>query len=363
MSGGGSTVDDSKVVDVEGEDTQKETEVMPRWATARADPKLLSEEEASGDEADRVQPMLPVEEDTTAGGRTAAAQAEDAAADAVAERQQTSDPNDAEEQFLSEHRQAMKPLWGQIVDDFVTFGETAGRFLSEDQIVSIVHEAYDQALKTAQSVKDMKVFKKIDRREFTRLLHSNALKSYEAVAGSAEGTTDYLSFCEMMAPDSLSRRGFQLFCALRERTSKGVCVAELQHAMMLGRIAPDYIAALSGFPELKYPSTVEEPVRQRILFSQILASLERVAAASNPKHSDPKRELERGLQASCDAVKAAVAASPQKIKAQYSTAQTVQTVLPWVTVSSLRVVTPKAPLIPAGEDENEEEEIYSRKKQ
>jgi len=308
VSKGGSTVDDSKVVDVEGENTQKETEVMPNRATARAAPNLFSEEEASGDEADRVQPMLSVEEDTTAGCRTAVAHApasvlaedllpEDAAADAVAERPQTSDPNDAEEQFLSKHRQAMKPLWGQIVDDFVTLGETAGRFLSEDQIVSIVHEAYDRALKTARSVKDMRGFTKIDRREFPRLL-----QSYEAVAGSAEGTTDYLSFCEMMAPDLLSRRAFRLFCSLRETTSKGVCVAELQHALMLGRIAPDYIAALSGFPTLEYPSTVEEPVRQRIPFSHIIASLERVAAASNPKHSNPKRELERDLQASCDAM-------------------------------------------------------------
>jgi cysteine-rich repeat protein len=310
VSKDGSTVDDSTVVDVEGENTQKETEVMPNRATARAAPNLLSEEKASGDEADRVQPMLSVEEDTTAGGRTAAAHApasvlaedlellpEDAAADAVAERPQTSDPNEAEEQFLSEHRQAMKPLWGQIVDDFVTLGETEGRFLSEDQIVSIVHEAYDRALKTARSVEDMRGFTKIDRREFPRLL-----QSYEAVACSAEGTTDYLSFCEMMAPDLLSRRAFQLFCALRETTSKGVCVAELQHALMLGRIAPDYIAALSGFPELDYPSTVEEPVRQRIPFSHIIASLERVAAASNPKHSDPKRELERDLQASRDAM-------------------------------------------------------------
>jgi cysteine-rich repeat protein len=312
VSKGGSTVDDSKDVDVKGENTQKETELLPKRATARAAPKLLSEEEASGDEADRVQPMLPVEEDTTASGRTAAEHApasvlaEDLellpAEDAVAERQQTSDPNDAGEQFLSEHRQAMKPLWGQIVDDFVTLGETAGRFLSEDQIVSIVHEAYDRALKTARSVEDMKGFIKIDQREFPRLLQSYALQSHEAVAGSAEGTTDYLSFCEMMAPDLLSRRAFQLFCALRETTSKGVCVAELQHALMLGRIAPDYIAALSGFPELKYPSAVEEPVRERILFSQILASLECVAAASNPKHSDPKRELERDLQASCDAI-------------------------------------------------------------
>jgi cysteine-rich repeat protein len=305
----GSTVDDSKVVDVEGENMQKETEVMPKWATTRAPPKLLSEEEASGYESDRVKPMLPVEEDTTAGGRTAEAHApasalaedlELPAEDAVAERQQTSDPNDVEELF--EQRQAMKPLWGQIVDDFVTLGETAGRFLSEDQIVSIVHEAYDRALKTARSVGDMKGFIKIDQSEFPRLLQSYALQSYEAVAGSAEGTTDYRSFCEMMAPDLLSRRAFLLFCALRETTSKGVCVAELQHALMLGHIAPDYIAALSGFPELKYPSTVEEPVRQRILFSQILASLEHVAAASNPKHSDPRRELERCLQASCDAM-------------------------------------------------------------
>jgi cysteine-rich repeat protein len=307
VSKGGSKVGNSKVVDVEGEDMQKEMEVKPDQVSARADPKL--------------QDACPdlINDDGIGSIR---------AADAGAERPQTSHPTfvETEEEFLAAMRQAMKPLWGHIVDDFVTLGETAGRFLSEDQIVSVVHGAHDRALETACNTR---LSIKIDRRDFPQLL-----KSQEAVVGSMESGTDYLSFCERMAPDLLSRRAFQLYCALRETTSKGVCVAELQHALRLGRFAPEDIAAVSHSPELEYPSTVEEPVRRRIPFSQIFTSLERVAAASNPKREiGPPRppnnlmdmdytglgatrakpslrgKLERNLQASCDAMAAAASFS------------------------------------------------------
>ena len=293
------------------EAAQKETQVVPNETSARAAPTLQD-----------AAPELVSNDDIN--GHISSSRAP---GEAGAERPQTSHASDAvtDEEFLAETRQAMKPLWGHIVDDFVALGETEGRFLTEEQIVQVVHEAHARAITAADSVKDMKQFVKIHRRDFPRLLQMHG-----SVVGSMEGT-DYLSFCEMMAPDLLSRRAFQLFCQLSETKSRGVCVAELQHAMMLGRIAPDDIAAISGCPQLEYPSTVEEPVRQRIPFSQIFASLERVAVAGNAKRqsksgpplapnpltdldqtSPPpasrrtsRGKLERDLQASCDAMAAA----------------------------------------------------------
>jgi cysteine-rich repeat protein len=321
VSKGGSKVANSKVVEASAEVNtygDRETEVKQDQVSARADAKLQDAcpESINDDDIGKIR-----------------------AADAGAEWPQTSHLSVAatDEDFLNEMRQAMKPMWGNIVDDLITLGETAGRFLSEDQIVSVVHGAHDRALETACSVEDTRRFIKINRRDFPRLL-----KSHEAMVGSVESGTDYLAFCEMMAPDLLSRRAFQLFCALRETTSKGVCVAELQHALMLGRFAPNDIEAVSGSTQLQYPSTVEEPVRQRIPFSQIFTSLEHVAAPSNPtRESGPPRppnnlmdmddtglgatrakpsrrdKLERNLQASCDAM-AAAASYAENNKCDYS---------------------------------------------
>jgi len=243
------------------------------------------------------------------------------------QRPHTSDPSsiEDEQQFLAAMRTSVAPLWSRIVDDFVILGDTEGRFMTEEQVVMVVHGAYDKVLKEAASVVQMKHLKKINRRDFPRLLQPHV-----SLVGSVN-STDYFTFCETLAPDLLSRRTFQLFCALKEKSGKGACVAEVQHSLMLGRVARDDIESITHMAQLKYPSTVEESERQRILFSDLSSGFMSIASSTDAKReSGPPRapfpiadldmsrqgamrthtrrgKLERDLQAACDAMAAASA--------------------------------------------------------
>jgi len=311
----------SNKVDIEREGSLKGGQAITgdaNQSSTRADAKLLDEDTT----------LLNDEE--TAGG-CGDAQAVDLAGGACGylQRPQTSDPSsiEDEQQFLAAMRTSIAPLWGRIVDDFVILGDTEGRFMTEEQVAMVVHGSYDKVLKQAASVDQMKHLKKINQRDFPRLLQAHV-----SVVGSVNGT-DYVSFCEMLAPDLLSRRCFQLFCALKEKSGKGACVAEVQHSLMLGRVARDDIESITHMAQLKYPSTVEEPERQRILFSDLSSGFTSIASSNDAKReSGPPRaptliadldmsrqgamrtqtrrgKLERDLQAACDALAAASASA------------------------------------------------------
>jgi hypothetical protein len=164
------------------------------------------------------------------------------------------------------------------------------------------------------------------------------LKWQQQVIGTEEGT-DYLPFCEMLAPDLLSRRAFQLHCSLRNKNSAGACVAELQHALKLGRVAADDILIITNFPQLAYPSQLAQSARPRILFSKMCQGLNAVANSPDAPRVGPPRapalypaldlsesssgrgaprapgvggarsirrgDLERDLQAACDGIASA----------------------------------------------------------
>jgi len=235
---------------------------------------------------------------------------------------------------VAEMRQALAPLWARIVDDFIVMGETHGRFLEEHQLVGVMHTAHERAMREA-SEEPIRPLYKMHKDDLLRLL-----KWQQHMIGTEAGT-DYLPFCEMLAPDLLSRRAFQLHSSLRNKNGAGACVAELQYALKLGRVAADDILTITDSPQLAYPSQLAESARPRIPFSKMCRGLKAVAdlPASPLRGAGPPRppalypaldlaesssvrgpprapgvggirstrrgDLERDLQAACDGIASA----------------------------------------------------------
>jgi cysteine-rich repeat protein len=196
--------------------------------------------------------------------------------------------------LLLEMRATLSPLYGHIVDELHRVSEAEGLFLSQERMVQAVHAAYVGAAEQGQALGGE--VKRVHENDVRRLLAWHT----EHIGGAVRGNKILSrSFCELLAPSLLARRAYQLFCTLQHTSGKGACVAEMQHALTLGRISAEHSRQITNSPELKYPSQAPEATRPRQLFSNMHATLEGIALAQG------RFVLERDLQAATDALASA----------------------------------------------------------
>jgi hypothetical protein len=151
----------------------------------------------------------------------------------------------------------MSSYWARIVDDMTSLGEHKGRFMNVDQLVDVVQGAYDRAMshgKCADGLDRLPAPVHLRCRLRWLLQSQTAMQNWAVPVGEH---WDYVTFCELMAPSVLSRCALQLFCSLKRSSSKGADIAELQHALMLGRIRSGDIAIMTMSQPPKHLSTAE----------------------------------------------------------------------------------------------------------
>ena len=204
--------------------------------------------------------------------------------------------------FMGKMRQVLAPVWGRVVDAFFLFCEDKSRFVSKEQVMSVLSSVYDALDRKETSID------RVNQSDIERCLRLHAARTG---GGLTEEGTDFLSLCETLAPDLLGRRVFQLFCALKVKSGKGACVAELQNALLLGSIPRDQVVATTGSQILPFPfpTTSPESERQRILFSDMFYAMQSSAPIDfegplNEDGSSLRGKLERDVQRACDALAA-----------------------------------------------------------
>jgi hypothetical protein len=132
-------------------------------------------------------------------------------------------------------KQAVMPLWAQLFDSFSALELVLGRYFSERQIINLVKNEYEKALKNANNSLHSEDRITIDISNLQRLLRA-ALGRVSSPIG-----IDYLVLTEMLAPDLLSRRVLALYCVCKDKNAEGVCIAELQDALALGKISDEVL--------------------------------------------------------------------------------------------------------------------------
>lgn len=166
---------------------------------------------------------------------------------------------DPPEARLAQTVRVISPLWARIVDDLSSLDEHERRVMNVDRVLDVVQGAYDSSMTEANSAQDGTEPFKIDLRSL--------LPSHKAMKNSAASTDiNYVSFCELMAPDVLSRCALQLFFSLKRTGIKGACRGELQHALMRGRIKSEDIAIITGSQNHKEWSAPRGSSREFISF-------------------------------------------------------------------------------------------------
>ena len=215
---------------------------------------------------------------------------------------------DGEEEELSpasRTQQAMAPLWGRMYDDFFALGQLVGNFFSEEQVINLVKKVHGTLNKEANITKESSNLKKFNVIDFQRFLRA----SLGQVVRSS-GDISYLALTELLAPDLLSRRALELFCALTDKTAEGVWVAQLQHALAFAQMSDRDIEQITGMPRCEYSRrAANNPMRERVKFSAFYKAVSRMKTVGddgrnlNERARSAKRsKLERWMQAAHNAI-------------------------------------------------------------
>ena len=199
---------------------------------------------------------------------------------------------------------SVAPIWGQIFDDCFALGNLVGRFFSEEQILNLVQNIHDKAVKEASSHEEAATLNLYKRTELQRFLSANMHHVSQASG------IDYFALTEMLAPDLIGRHALQLYCALKDKTPEGASVVELQHALKLANLSDEDVLRISGVHRREYsPSAAEENGQGRRRFSAIYQailgriSLDDATIFTGPEQQyDQRRWLEHALLAACESI-------------------------------------------------------------
>jgi hypothetical protein len=203
---------------------------------------------------------------------------------------------------------SLASIWGQIFDGFFSLGQMVGRFFNETQILNLVQNIHDKAMKEASSHEEASALEQYQRTEFQRFLSANIHQVSQA------GGIDYFKLTEMIAPDAIGRYALLIYGALKDKTVQGVCVAELQRTLELADLSDEDIVRISGMRICKNPSSAaEEQGSGRVKFSAMYQNILGMIGHSwrlgnansvlSPVHQhDQRRQLERTLQALCELI-------------------------------------------------------------
>jgi len=157
---------------------------------------------------------------------------------------------------------SLASIWGQIFDGFSSLGQMVGRFFNEVQILNLVQNIHDKAMKEASSHEEASALERYQPKEFQRFLSASIHHLSQA------GGIDYFKLTEMIAPDAIGRYALLIYGALKDKTVQGVCVAELQRALELADLSDEDIVRISGMRICKYsPSVYSVPSPRKSQFA------------------------------------------------------------------------------------------------